>query len=86
MRNISIKISSFEVVICVSIISVPTNWWQYPYPYDVAVLSGQVEYLQSKNLIDSYEEGYRMLRNCRDPYLGKITKLKLFNKMNHFLG
>ena len=57
-------------------ISVSSNWWQYPYPYDVLSIASSQAKLQQENLIDSYTEtteqsyGHRRLRYCLDPKIG----------------
>lgn len=59
-------------------IAVPSNWWQYPYPYDVVVLSGAQGQLQRENLIDSYTESPAKKRKCFDPKIGKLIRTANF--------
>ncbi|XP_071157712.1 uncharacterized protein [Mytilus edulis] len=54
--------------------SVPSNWWQYPYPYDVVALAGAQGQLQRENLIDGYTESPAKKRKCFDPKIGKVEK------------
>ncbi|CAG2255828.1 unnamed protein product [Mytilus edulis] len=61
-------------------ILVSSNWWQYPYPYDIFAIAASQEKLQKENFIDSYTEsteqsyGHIRLRNCLDPKIGKLGK------------
>ncbi|VDI63854.1 Hypothetical predicted protein [Mytilus galloprovincialis] len=60
--------------------TVSSNWWQYPYPYDVLSIASSQAKLQQENLIDSYTEtteqsyGHRRLRYCLDPKIGKLGR------------
>ncbi|XP_071161164.1 uncharacterized protein [Mytilus edulis] len=60
---------------------VSSNWWQYPYPYDIVAIAASQEKLQKENFIDSYTEsteqsyGHIRLRNCLDPKIGRNVPL-----------
>ncbi|CAG2189168.1 unnamed protein product [Mytilus edulis] len=57
---------------------VPSNWWQYNYPYDVIQLIRSQSQLQENNLIDSYTENPNGgIRGCLDPKIGRNVLLNV---------
>jgi len=77
------RLLSRNYILClhfVFIFSAATNWWQYPFPQNVLLLSAYQEKIQKENLIDSYAENNRR-RPCKDPVIGNFIQIinSLFN-------